>query len=251
MRFDGEPQLVNILDTAATLRDEADRRLAGRLDAGAKRGSPASCTAGCDACCRQLITISPMEAQAIAEYVDRSPETAARADESIRKWRDEVAWRLDLSEAVERFRQADGYVSGPEGGRLEADYWNARLPCPFLHEGQCSIYEVRPFNCREHYVLSDPLLCQVNLDAPVPAGTRMEYRAVASEVGMHCFGLPDRILLLPEALEYARSRPLERETEAPAVSVVNATEKAQRQARLALAMMGFGRLTPAPQHITR
>lgn len=244
MRFDGEPQLVNVLDTAAALRDEADRRLAGRLDAAAKRGSPASCLAGCDACCRQLITISPVEAHAIAEFVDASPALAARTDAALEKWRSEVAWRLDLSDSIQHFRDADGYVSGPEGGRLEANYWSAGIPCPFLDDGRCSIYEVRPFNCREHYVLSDPLLCQVSLDGPIPAGTRMEYRAVANEVGMHCFGLADRLLLLPDALDYARSRPREREAEVPAVSVVNATEKAQRQARLALAMMGFGRLMP-------
>lgn len=247
MRFDGDPQLVTVLDTAAALRDEADRRLAGRLDASAKRGSSASCQAGCDACCRQLITLSPLEAHAIADYVDRSPELAAKSEEALERWRSDTAWRLDLSESIEHFRQADGYVSGPEGGRLEADYWAAGIACPFLHEGRCSIYEVRPFNCREHYVLSDPLLCRVSLDAAIPAGTRMEYRAVAGEVGMHCFGMADRLLLLPDALEYARSHSREREAEAPAVSVVHATEKAQRQARLALAMMGFGRLTPRPQ----
>ncbi len=247
MRFDGEPQLVTVLETAATLRDEADRRLAGRLDASAKRGSAASCRAGCDACCKQLITLSPLEAHAIADYVDNSPELAERTEAALEKWRSDVAWRLDLNEAVEHFRIADGYVSGPEGGRLEADYWTAGIACPFLDGGRCSIYEVRPFNCREHYVLSDPLLCQVSVDAPIPAGTRMEYRAVANEVGMHCFGLSDRLLLLPDALDYARIRPHERQAEAPAVSVVNATEKAQRQARLALAMMGFGRLTPRHQ----
>jgi Fe-S-cluster containining protein len=244
MRFEDEPQLVNVLDTASALYDEVDRRLAGRLNAAARRGSPASCRAGCDACCRQLITISPLEAHAIAEWVDSSPRLSARSAASIEKWRSEVAWRLDLNEAVEHFRQADGYVSGPEGGRLEADYWSAGIPCPFLEDGRCSIYEVRPFNCREHYVLSEPLLCQVSLDAPIPAGTRMEYRAVANEVGMHCFGLSDRLMLLPDALDYARRRPDERYSEAPAISVVNATEKAQRQARLALAIMGFGRLNP-------
>jgi Fe-S-cluster containining protein len=244
MRFDGEPKLVNVLDTAAALRDEADRRLAGRLDASAKRGSPAACRPGCDACCRQLITISPLEAHAIAEDVHRSPQLQMRTEAALQKWRSDLAWRLDLNDAVEHFRQADGYVSGPEGGRLEADYWAAGIPCPFLDDGRCSIYEVRPFNCREHYVLSEPLLCRVSLDAPIPAGTRMEYRAVANEVGMHCFGMADRLLLLPDAVDYARSRPQERAAEAPAVSVINATEKAQRQARLALAMMGFGRLMP-------
>ncbi|MBU1341758.1 MAG: YkgJ family cysteine cluster protein, partial [Proteobacteria bacterium] len=37
------------------------------------------------------------------------------------------------------------------------------LQCPFLVEGSCSIYPLRPFACREYFVFGDP--CKKNEDA--------------------------------------------------------------------------------------
>lgn len=37
-------------------------------------------------------------------------------------------------------------------------------PCPFLENGSCSIYEVRPFMCRRHHVLTpDASWCEPNI----------------------------------------------------------------------------------------
>lgn len=53
------------------------------------------------------------------------------------------------------------------------------VPCPFLMQGECSIYEHRPFGCRTHLSLDDDdLLCRriEGVEVTVPyADARMVY----------------------------------------------------------------------------
>lgn len=43
------------------------------------------------------------------------------------------------------------------------------VPCPFLHEQRCSVYEHRPNACRTHFSLDvDDLLCRLIPGAEVP-----------------------------------------------------------------------------------
>ncbi len=98
---------------------------------------------------------------------------------------------------------------------------------------------MRPFACREHHVTSDPALCAEDLDRVTPTDTRMEFRAVANWTGSECFGMPDRLVLLARALEYAADRPEEAAAEAPEADVQAVIESAQRRARVALARLKF------------
>jgi hypothetical protein len=75
---------------------------------GSQRSAGLACRAGCAACCHQRVSVLPAEADAIAAHLRRSDP--ARID------------RL-----TERPRNA---------------------ACPFLDDGRCSIYAVRPLRCR-------------------------------------------------------------------------------------------------------
>jgi Fe-S-cluster containining protein len=39
-------------------------------------------------------------------------------------------------------------------------YAGLKIPCPFLSEGVCRIYEQRPLACREYFVTSPPEWCR-------------------------------------------------------------------------------------------
>jgi Fe-S-cluster containining protein len=231
---------LNVLSTAALLWEESERRIEGRVAALAE-GKSVSCHAGCFACCHQLVVVSPLEAHAIAGYLDEHPELQEAAQHRLEEWEAQVSETPALKEALEAFSAADGYLSGEAGGALEEAYWQAHLPCPFLAEGLCSIYPARPFACREHLVVSDPVLCAENPDAAVPAGTHMEFRAVANWVGARAFFLADRLIPLPRALEYTRERGEEARREAPGEQVLQEAEAGQRRARLALARLLYRR----------
>jgi hypothetical protein len=88
--------------------------------------SQIACTAGCAACCHRLVAAAPAEAAAIARFVERRFSHEERAD---------LADRIGALDAATRGKSA------PERARL-------RLPCAFLVDGRCSIYEARPLRCR-------------------------------------------------------------------------------------------------------
>jgi Fe-S-cluster containining protein len=228
---------LTVLQTAEVLREESDRRIGDRIRALPQGGAEIRCRAGCFACCHQLVVVSPLEAHAIAEYVQAHPELREALRGRVEAWRARLAAEPELAEHLEEFEKEEGYVSGEQGGALETEYFLARIPCPFLDEGRCSIYPVRPFGCREHFVLSDPALCAQDLQAPETAGTRMEYRAVGNWVGTACFDLPDRLVLLPRALEYAFEHSAEVERGAAEERVRAGIAESQRRTRLALALL--------------
>jgi len=130
-----------------------------------KKGQPVTCRKGCSTCCRiQPVPVTPTEAYAIWAMVKQLPEPR----------RSEIVARFD--ECVERLRQAglaDVFLEGrdaptPEVGRANAKrYLDLGLACPFLEDDCCSIYEARPFTCREYLVTSPKELCADPLSSPV------------------------------------------------------------------------------------
>lgn len=118
-------------------------------------GKKISCRAGCGACCRQYVPISAMEARRLIEYVGRFPEPRktevlarfARAAEAIRA--------AGLADLLARASEA----SLPEVEHATAAYFRLGIPCPFLENESCSIYEERPLICREYLVSTPPELC--------------------------------------------------------------------------------------------
>ena len=236
---DLSPPSLTALEAVAALREETDHHLEGRVAALPQHGAEISCRPGCTACCHHLVVVSPLEAHALAEYLVAHPETARAIATRIPRWREQIAAHPELRMGLERLNAAEGYLPDEEGGALELEYFRAVLPCPFLApETQlCSVYPVRPFACREHMVVSPPELCTLDMDGVTTAETRMEARTVANLVGAECYGLPDRLLLLPEALEYAAAHPEEPARAAPAAQVRAVMENAQRRVRMVLARL--------------
>lgn len=81
----------------------------------------AYCKKGCSWCCRVPVDVSAIEAQLIGEYIGIEPKNLT-AD---RQW----------------YRMPD------------------KTKCPFLKNDCCSIYPVRPFNCRVFASADDPKNC--------------------------------------------------------------------------------------------
>lgn len=99
-------------------------------------GPHIACRVGCSACCHQRVMMSQTEADAIGHRIGR-PAVQLRPD----------------------------YVP-PALGDFGPD-----TPCPFLMNDACSIYEHRPFVCRNYVNLdTDPLLCGAENQALAKAG---------------------------------------------------------------------------------
>lgn len=167
------------------LRTTADALVAFGAALSKRDGRPVSCAKGCGACCRQVVPIAPAEARRVAALVEEMPEPRR----SVVKGRFAEAWKR--IEEAGLLPALEGRGPRAPGGAVEIGLAVFRLgiPCPFLEEESCSIYEERPIACREYLVTSDPALCSAPTPktiAPVPLPTRV-WAAVAREEQ----GIPD------------------------------------------------------------
>ncbi len=141
---------------------DVERNLVLVLDAYSAEGIAPTCRKGCDACCHQLAMTTMAEARAAALHLVGLPEPeAARLRSNIVSWQEatgDLRSRLqaganeDLEELVEE---------------LAAKYWERRVPCPFLSDGSCAIYEARPLICRHHFSVTDPAFCQTGEEGAI------------------------------------------------------------------------------------
>lgn len=125
---------------------------------------PPACRAGCAHCCHQAVGVTPPEVFAIYDHLreTRTPR--------------------DLEAVLARVRAADDRTRGmPAAERISAD-----LPCPFLRDERCSIYEVRPLSCRGTNSL-DAAACERNLRDPA---AHAEF--VAGRASVPCYIEPIR-----------------------------------------------------------
>ncbi len=119
---------------------------------------PLSCKAGCSYCCHSFVAVTAPEAFLLAE----------RFSEHVR---DEGAMSVD--EFLKRARPLAGM--GPT-----ARYDNELLPCPFLVDDKCSVYEVRPVVCRK--------TCSYSVQACIDGFNKVGGGTVPQDTARQTFG---------------------------------------------------------------
>ncbi|HDR7612623.1 TPA: SEC-C domain-containing protein [Bacillus mycoides] len=97
----------------------------------------APCKKGCIACCFQEVNLQKIEAQRININMNKE----------IKK-----VIKYNLKETKARRKVPSS---------LWTDRQSSLEPCPFLDitNGECSIYNIRPFSCRSYFVISNPHMC--------------------------------------------------------------------------------------------
>lgn len=121
-----------------------------------EEGVEISCKAGCGACCRQIVPISEHEARRIAEVVEAMPEE--RQAQVRQRFHNAMTAFRDLG-LLERMMRMGQMEDRKERVDLGLEYFHAGVPCPFLENESCGIYEDRPLRCREYLVTSPPENC--------------------------------------------------------------------------------------------
>lgn len=154
----GPASPLGLLPLARALTDAA-------VDSAVQAQSEAvSCAKGCGACCRQLVPVSTVEAQALYEHVQAMDEprrsVVVERFDSIRQTLERVGYLQPLRDlsAVQK-DDLNGVARG---------YFKLWMPCPFLEDESCSVHPVRPLVCREYLVTSDPEHCR----SPEPTTVR-------------------------------------------------------------------------------
>lgn len=110
-----------------------------------------ACKRGCSHCCHIPVAMTDVEARFIGKAIGTAPRIPVGMQSAV--------------EMLAADTQPDAFglpgSPGPDAGYAS--------PCPFLHDGECSIYENRPLACRTQVSLDvDDLLCRLRPGSEVP-----------------------------------------------------------------------------------
>jgi Fe-S-cluster containining protein len=147
-------------------KNESFRRIQRDIFAQIEAGSGSiTCHKGCSHCCVLYVEADIQECEAIVYFLYQHPETMATF---VRRYN---AWRGRMRRLGNPFARCEEILHQHRDGRLEQSdqamlldalllYQEQDIPCAFLDEGACSIYEVRPYVCANHYVTSPADWCR-------------------------------------------------------------------------------------------
>lgn len=204
----GPMELKELLPLVRTLADAIANATIKTVE---ENGQKISCKKGCGACCRQLVAISVVEAQSLAELLAAmTPERQA----VIRGRFNQAILRLEDDGLMER--------SEPRGNRaplikdcgsraaslqeLAQRYFGLQIPCPFLESESCSIYADRPTVCREYHVTSPAERCAKLFEQPVDrVDVPIRLGDVVTRTVHHVNGTPAYSIPLVLALEWSEA----------------------------------------------
>ena len=168
------------------------------------QGQVVSCRKGCAACCRMLVPLSAPEAFAFKQFYDQLPVERQRVlrsrIESSQARLHEAGLLAPLNDVAESQILLTDATLEP----LNRAYYALRMPCPFLEDEHCTIYEERPAACRELLVTSPPELCQ-DLTNPAIRAIPVSVR-ISTTLGLlwaELTGTAERLIPLPVALDWA------------------------------------------------
>jgi Fe-S-cluster containining protein len=157
---------IAVNDQRAGLADivPVARQICGRIcglvtASSAEVGEPIACRRGCAACCHHLVPVSVPEALRLSAEILSMPEP-----------RDKLVQRKCLLTARRILRRRPPGIFAADSGdggsdrdsRLETIsrwYRNLQVVCPFLEDGLCTIYPIRPLVCREYFVKGSEKTC--------------------------------------------------------------------------------------------
>jgi Fe-S-cluster containining protein len=149
----GQTNLTQILPVIQSLENSLIEGVTAQY---AEAGRTVSCKAGCGACCRQMVTLSIFEAEALAVWIRSLPEPQ---QQQLELRFHQALTGLANAGLVDRMINEDWLAESDSARKLALDYLHQRIPCPFLEDESCSIYPIRPLICREYLVTSPPEHC--------------------------------------------------------------------------------------------
>ena len=197
-------QIIPITDIVPLFRSFGERVMSLEEEKCRSSGETISCRKGCASCCRMMVPVSPPEAFRLRKTITHLPESQqGQIRERIATIKTALldnGLLFPLQELGESTLQKSDHDIEP----LNQAYYSLRLPCPFLENEVCSIYEDRPAACRELLVTSPAELCQDLTANPIHAlPVHLRIGTVLSLLWKDLTEGPARLIPLPLALDWA------------------------------------------------
>jgi Fe-S-cluster containining protein len=136
---------------------------------------PITCKKGCNfsTCCMEFIEATIQECEIIVYYLYKHPQALSQFLKNYPGWKEKA---LPDSGIINEFNQIYGEISATKVQKskrmfeelekrlfeLHIRYFDHGVPCPFLVDSNCLIYDVRPYVCVIAYSNSPQELCKIN-----------------------------------------------------------------------------------------
>jgi len=116
-----------------------------------------ACQKGCSACCHQIVDVFTWEEPRIFEYIHKTLNRAIKRKigRNIEKW-------FNKFNSYTRDANRQSPLNFQDILKVQHIFREQRIPCPFLIDSKCSIYEVRPMVCRVHYEKESANRCEID-----------------------------------------------------------------------------------------
>lgn len=140
-------------------RDNTSRSLQASVSA---EGRQISCLKGCTFCCHHYVSVSLAQGMVIVAHLYRRNDLLKQFLDRYEEWRGKAGV---IAEEIDDIRNRALASSTPiarvikDTRPLSTRYFEANIRCPFLVDGLCSIYPVRPLACSGHHSVSPPEWC--------------------------------------------------------------------------------------------
>ena len=144
-----------------------------------------TCKEGCAHCCMLPATATVPEMVPVVEHL------AARADWERR--------RPSLERALNRHLAAFADVDVLDE-KQRAAFFQRQLPCVFLKDNRCEIYQVRPASCRYHLSVSPPENCALGAADSVVA--RVDLTKIETDLAIRSAAVLGELLGGPIVLAF-------------------------------------------------
>jgi Fe-S-cluster containining protein len=138
-----------------------------QIDKVKELGKVITCQKGCHFCCSFHVQATIQECEAIVYYLYQNNDILRDFLLRYPEWREEVRRKGDLFKYSNRLRKIDTPSAQVIMERLDDEnrnYDRQGVLCPFLRDGLCSIYEVRPYMCAALIAVSPPEYCKSEYD---------------------------------------------------------------------------------------
>lgn len=165
--------------TLTRIRAKTETQFAAKLSF---LGEKVSCAKGCATCCFQHISAPAAHCIAVVDFLYEKEPVLAQFLNNYKSWEEKAG---NLSGEIDTAYNAaidplHTLISGASGQALSRSYFEQRIPCPFLVDSACSIYEVRPICCAAHRAVTPREWCDpadthdVHTYEAVPAGPDLQ-----------------------------------------------------------------------------
>jgi len=154
-RAAAEITVEDAADIVDALHAQLDDATAARAEHAAQQGMPLACGPGCTGCCEELVLIFLPEAHAVARWLMRDENRAAREAflEAYPAWKQRVGAAPAELAATYAAGDADEFLV------RHVAQWRRRILCAFNRDGLCTIYPVRPLLCRNAHAVGTSAHC--------------------------------------------------------------------------------------------